>query len=243
MGGVYVVTVMRSFLAALLVCALAPSADAKCAMWGLEARVLTKDGATIAPDGGFLVGAMDAEDGETRKGDAAAQSGWRLKLGARAATPTLVTLAPGLVLYKVPADATDAQLIDDKRAIVGKLTVGPRTAPLAAPKIKQVTHDGAQGRRPYAKVNVELAGAAPAGAVALVLADVNGKARSWGLVEPGTTVRALDRGRCRVLANGTIESRPGDRVTAHWVDASGRMSPPSAAIAVVAARPAAPEED
>src|SRR5437762_9339930 len=106
---------MSRALAALLLISLAPAADAKCAMMGLVPTVLTADGATIAPDGGIVVGVSDAQDGSVDPGDAAEQPGWRLRISARAIQPTTVGLAPGLVLYRVPADATEASLIDDRR--------------------------------------------------------------------------------------------------------------------------------
>ncbi len=229
--------VMRPALA-LLICALATPhvADAKCARYGLSPEVLTPSGAAISADGGIVIGAIDDEDGAIDSGDPASQPGWRLRIGSRVASPTLVPIAPGLVLYKLPTDATEALLIDDKRATVGKVTVRPKSAPFGAPKIKKITHDSRGGKRPFARIKVELVGAAPDGAIALVLADPKGKPRSWGRVSGGaTTALAFERGRCRVLVNGTIESKPGERVTAFWVDASGRKSAASGAIAIAAA--------
>lgn len=221
---------MRALLVALSICAVAPAArtaEAKCARWGLAPNVLTPRDAAIPPDGGILVGAEDSEDGSLDDGDVAHQPGWRLRIGSRVATPTLTALAPGLVVYRLPADAVDAQLIDDKRQLVGKVTVGGKTPALAAPKLKRLRYEARLGRRASARLTVELAGPAPAGAVALVIADASGnKARSWGRVAAAgdTTVPGYDRGRCRVLPNGTIESKPGDRVTAFWVDGAGRRS-------------------
>ena len=233
----------RAF-AAFLLCALAPAADAKCAMMGLEPSVITVSGATIAPDGGILVGAIDAQGGATDPGDAASQAGWRLKLSTRAVQPTLVPLAPGLVLYKLPTDAKGADLIDDKRASVGSVVIGPKIPLLAAPKLRRITYDSGLGRRPFAVVSIELDGAAPAGAVAIVIADAVGKARSWGRIEAGkTTQRGYDRSRCRVLANGTVESKTGERVTVFYVDASGRKSAASKAFTIAALHPGGPVDD
>lgn len=228
---------MRSVYSLLLITAVvgvAPEVEAKCAMWGLNPDVLTATGATIAADGGILVGATDAEDGELEPGDVASQPGWRLRIGSRVVQPTLVTIAPGLVLYKLPADAKEASLIDDKRATVGKVTVGPKTPMLGAPKIKRIAYASNQGRKPSAEVTVELAAAPPSGAVALVIADAAGKPRSWRAVEGGKLQQlGYSRRRCKVLANGTVESKPKERVTVFWVDASGRKSPSSAAYAIV----------
>lgn len=223
---------MRLLLAVGVVCALAPAAEAKCAVMGLKPSVLTPSGATVAPDGGLVVGAIDADDDAADSGDPASQTGWRLRLGSRVASPTLVPLAPGLVLYKLPPSTKDAQLTDDKRATVGSVTVGASTPTLPAPKLKQLAHESRLGRRPFGRVTIELAGPAPDGAIAIVLADAKGKPRSWGKVVKGEKLRGYDRSRCRVLANETVESKPGDRVTAFWVDASGRKSALSAVTTV-----------
>lgn len=241
---VYVVTVMRPLLAALLVCALAPAAEAKCAVMGLKPSVLTPTGATVAPDGGLVVGAIDADDDALDAGDPATQPGWRLRLGSRVASPTLVPLAPGLVLYKLPVDAKDAQLIDDKRATIGSVTVGAQPT-LGAPKIKRISHESQLGRRPFARVTVELAGPAPDGAIAIVLADAKGKPRSWGTIatKGKSKLRGYDRSRCRVLPNETVESKPGERITVFWIDASGRKSPLSAVTVVGGTAPDPDAED
>jgi len=229
---------MRPILAAVLICALAPAAEAKCARWGLKADVLTPTGAAIAADGGILVGAVEASDAALDSGDTASQPGWRLRIGSAVATPTQVPLAPGLVLYRLPANATEGRLIDDHRATVGTVTVGPKTATLGAPKLKRIGRDARGGRRPSSRITVELAAPAPIGAVILVLADAKGKPRSWGKLTATGEIKilAFDQGRCRVLPNGTVESKPGERVTAFFVDASGRKSPLSAAVAVTSDR-------
>lgn len=212
---------------------ISPPADAKCARWGLGPDVLTEIGATIAADGGIVVAATPEEDGELESGDVAKQDGWRLRIASRVASPTIVSLAPGLALYKLPPDAKDASMIDDGRKQVAKVSVGPKTATLAAPKIKKILHDSRQGKRPYAKVNLELSTPVPAGAIAIVLADAKGTPRSWGQVEAGKVrVLGYDRRRCQALPNGTIESQPGDKIVAYWIDASGRKSAASAATAI-----------
>jgi hypothetical protein len=229
---------MRAILAALVLCATAPAADAKCAMMGLEPSVLTPSGATIAPDGGIVVGVDDVQGDRATPGDPAKQPGWRIKFGSRVASPTLVQLAPGLVLYKLPADAKDGTLIDDKRATVGTVTVGAKLPALGAPKVAKIDFEAALGRKPYTYVTVELSSPAPDGTVALVLADAKGTPRSWGVAKAGDkSVRAFDQRRCRIKANGTVESKPGDKLTAFWVDASGRTSPLSAAVAVAGTKP------
>jgi hypothetical protein len=70
-----------------------------------------------------------------------------------------------------------------------------------------------------------------------VIADAKGKARSWRRVKAGeASVLGYSLTRCRVLANGTVESKPGDKITAFWVDASGRPSKHSRPIAIAGAK-------
>jgi len=235
---------LRVLAVAVISTCFVAAADAKCAMMGLAPEVLTPAGATIVPGGGIVVGVADAPRGDLGEGDASNQPGWRLRIGARGVTPTVIALAPGLSVYRVPGGTAGATLIDDRRATVGSIQVGTKTAVLAAPRVKRITYDSGQGRRPFAEVSVELVGGVPAGAIALVIADAKGKARSWGRVTTGkTAVLGYDRKRCRVLANGTVESRSGDKVTVFYVDASGRTSPRSRPFVIGAARAGAADPD
>lgn len=235
---------MRAFLATWLVIASAPSADAKCARMGLAPSVLTPSGATISPDGGIVVGVVDVQSDDVLVENAAAQPGWRIKHGSRVDAPKMVVLAPGLVLYKLPADAKDGQLIDHKRAAVGSVIVGAKQPAIAAPKLKAVKYESQLGRRPWERVTVELGAAAPAGAIAIVLTDPKGNVRSWGRVVAGkTTLVGYDHGGCRVLADDTLPSKPGSRVAAFWVDASGRKSALSAPAGVEGAKPADSDDE
>lgn len=220
-----------------------PDADAKCAMMGLAPQVMTPTGAAIAKDGGILVGVIDERDGELETGDAAHQPGWRIKVGSQASEPKIVSLAPGLAVYKLPADAKDAVLIDHKRATIGSVTLAA-TAPaaLVAPKIKKATYAARGGKRPFANLDIEL-DKAPQGGLAIVVTDAAGKPRSWGKLEAGkSTVRGFELRRCRVLPNGTIESKPGDQIKVFLVDASGRKSPLSNT-AIVSPTKQEPDDD
>jgi hypothetical protein len=226
----------------VLACLAATDADAKCAMMGLAPEVLTPKNAVIAPEGGIVVGAVSEQDASLDDKDAAEQPGWRLRFGSRVEQPVMLTVAPGLVVYKLPATAKDGALIDDRRAMVGNVTVGPKTAVLGAPKIKKIVHEARQGKRPYAIVQIELSAPAPDGAIALVLADTKGKTRSWGQVKTGaTSVFGYERRRCQVLSNDTVESKPGDKISVYWIDAGGRKS--AASTATVVAKPGDSEED
>ncbi|MCW5803645.1 MAG: hypothetical protein KIT31_14780 [Deltaproteobacteria bacterium] len=228
---------MRLALAAVatsfLVLPAAEVADAKCAYWGLLPSVLAGPGdAPIAKDGGILVAAVPSERGTLDKGDAA-QPPWKFRGRGGLVAATVEALAPGLAVFRPGAGGT-LDLEDDKHALVGKAHVdAAATARLGAPKVKTVTYTGESGgRRAWARVTVELDGAIPTGAVAIVAADASGKARSWGRIAAGEPLVAFESRTCQALPNGTAASRPGDKVTLFWVDASGRKSDLSRPIVV-----------
>ena len=81
---------MRSLLLALPLLAIAPAADAKCAMMGLTPTVLAGAGDTaIAAGGGIVVAATPSMDRSLEKGDAAAQPTWRFRV-RRALVPATI---------------------------------------------------------------------------------------------------------------------------------------------------------
>lgn len=218
-----------TLLAAVTALGLAAStqpAAAKCARSTLQATVLTQ--APIAPGGGILIAAESSPDQASPEIEhGAVQPTWKLKTGGSSSAPKIDELAPGLAVYRLPAAATKAELLADRR-VVAKVTVS-RTpvAELAAPKVKTIVHERhAMGRRVSVRTTVTLDGAAPADAVALVLTDAHGTARSFGRVTPGAlTVEVYAHGGCDVLPDGMIESTGSDQVAVFWVDQSGRRSP------------------
>jgi hypothetical protein len=232
---------MHRALAVALICAVAPPAEAKCAMWGLSPSVLTpaKDGLYA---NGFVVAAINTESGRLDPGDAANQPGWRIRTGSVIENPTRVTLAPGLVLYQLSGGPT-VELLDDKQKVVGKIhvTKDKRAMAFAAPKVKRITHDARQGRKPSMDVIAELDGPLPADVLAVVIVDAKGKAMSWGRAEVGkSTVNVHEERRCQAMPNGTVAPKPGDKVTLFFVGEGGQKSASSSPIVIVAARPGTP---
>jgi hypothetical protein len=227
-----------------LLCALAPSADAKCAMWGLSPSVLTPVKDSLYADG-FLVFAQNTEHGALDPGDVADQPKWRVRYGTKVVEPKRETFAPGLVLYQL-AGGPVAELLDDKQKVVSKIQVNKdkRAMAFAPPKVKRITHDSHQGRKPSVDVIAELEGVVPSDIVAIVIVDAKGKALSWGRPEAGKTSVGVHRERrCQAMANGTVSPRPGDKVTLFYVSEGGQKSPASNPIVIVAARPGAKPDD
>jgi hypothetical protein len=224
---------MLRFLA--IVAVLAPaSAHADCAMWGLAPKVVTPANAVVSSDGGIVVAAAAEPRAELAPGDPAVQPGWRLRIGGSLVKPPIEQLAPGLAVYRVAApNAFKLELENASHEIVA--TVRPaRNAgdALAAPKPKRVWFEALKHRRGGTRVGVELDGAAPAHAIALVLADGNGTPRSWALTDGGATLYPYITGDCRALPNGTLPSNAGDQVTVFWIDDAGRKSPASKPITI-----------
>jgi hypothetical protein len=145
-------------------------------------------------------------------------------------------------VYRLPAAAGDATLLDGTNVIAKVTTIRTQPAQLTAPKVKGVRHEKTIGRRASAYTMVALDGAVPEGVVAMVLADAKGKARSFGLVsKDAKEVTVYAHPRCGVVPNNTVESKVGDKVTLFWVDANGRRSPASRAVTVTGKKPVDPE--
>ncbi len=210
-------------LFAVLVLASAP-VDAKCAMSHLRPKVVSAQ--AIVAGGGILVATEQVPYSVKDEGDAT-QPTWRLVVNGSKTAPTLDTLAPGLVVYRVTT-AGDASLVDGANVIAKVTASKSNPATLAAPKVKSIRADKTLGRRASSYTRVTLDGAPPAGAVALVLTDAKGTARSFGLVGGiGPEVTVYEHSRCGVVPNDTVESSIGDKVKVFWVDQSGRVSPAS----------------
>jgi hypothetical protein len=140
-------------------------------------------------------------------------------------------LAPGLVLYKLPDETPDktAELIGQKK-LRGKLTLfTPKDSlPIpAAPEVDKIVHTKRTGRLASASTQITTKSPAPDGVIAIVIVGNDGKARSFGRVEKGSTFYGFQHGRCGVLPNGTVESKIGETVTVFWVDKYGQKSAPS----------------
>lgn len=219
---------MRRLVGLAILVGATPAAAEPCPVFGLEPVVQTPMGATIASDGGFVVGARSRPGHDVGTGEIAVQPDWKLRAGGAVARPKVDVLAPGLAVYRLPAKATDATLEDGKGKVLGKATVVPGApTTMAAPRIKTIVAGKTGGKHPTTFVTAMLDGAAPKDALALVITDGAGVARSWGAVMPGTDrVFVIDNHQgCGTFPNGTQLSNPGDTLVAFWVDVRGHRSP------------------
>lgn len=210
-------------LAAALTAALltvgTPTADARCATTPRGPALLSPD-APVPAGGGVLV--------ETHAGlaDAAASPhAYALVVGGLAGAPE--ALAPGLVVYRVPAGATSATLTDGPGTVRTVTVSGAKARALPAPKLKAITDytkisDDPRGLDSRTRTTVLLAGVPPAGAVALIAYDSRGTARTYALVGAGAkTMVVYDHGRCDQHPPGMTGLRAGEKATVAWVDAAG----------------------
>lgn len=141
-------------------------------------------------------------------------------------------LAPGLAVYRLPKPPTAAgpiELVDQAGAVRATAQLDlTRRAALPAPSVRKVTFSQSRkGRSTLTQVSVTLGRAPPPGALALVLTDAAGVARSWGKPTGGLVVHVLDQGRCQALPHATVETAAREKVRLFWVDALGRRSPAS----------------
>lgn len=223
------------FLSAI---ALMPAtAAANCARMHLQPRVLTASVAVPVDGGGIVVGTQNVPYDQPELGEAL-QKSWGFLTGRDISQPVITVLAPGLVVYGVQPNTRTTGELNDGTKVIAKLTLTrSKVAKLPAPKVKAIRHEQPPNRRWSPRTTVTLDGSAPADAVAVVLVDGKGNARSWREVKAGAAeVEVFGRGRCEVLPNGTLASRVGDKVTIAWVDRYGRLSAASKAVTIQGAR-------
>ena len=200
-------------------------ASADCAMVGLAPLVLSPINSTIT--GGVVVGSIGVQGAKLDKGDVAVQQAWKLEKGK----PTIKTLAPGLALYSAP---TDDELFDARGTSLFKFKVSTSKPALTAPAVTKATHSGKRnGYHEPERVQLEFASPLPANVVAVILHDAKGTPRSWWAASAGAKqIYGFYQLDCTPLPNGTVMSAVGDSIKISYVDASGAVSPLSAAITI-----------
>src|SRR5687767_3216314 len=93
----------ESIMGAVAICAIvfAPAtAAADCALMGLAPKVLSQPDTVLAPEGGFVVGAVSIDRGSLEDGDIATQVSWKIKGPKDSIVPMIETIAPGLAVYR-----------------------------------------------------------------------------------------------------------------------------------------------
>jgi hypothetical protein len=223
---------------ALLASSVATAAP--CMPTRLESKVLTPANAAIAPGGGIIVIASSAPAygggpsgvDAAEHADVASHADWRVRAGAHLIAPGIKVIAPGLAVYDVGEATGELVLEDADHKELLHAHRGERTAELAPPKLTRVSVNDPRHmmRHPYTAMTAVVADKPPAGAVALVVFDQDGKPRSWGTPSVTSEVYVYSSGGCGTAIG--IPSSAGDSVRLAWLDGSGRLSRLSAAIKV-----------
>jgi hypothetical protein len=216
---------MRSALLVGLSLLSSNVAAGDCAMVEFYPNLITPASTNIGDKGGVVV----AQLAFANRPKTAATT-WRFS-GAKVA-PKVISIAPGLDVYQ-PAATGKLELTDgDGKAMIAVSASGKR-AELAAPTVTALKFHENRGRHSSATTIAELSGDPPDGAVALVVFDKDGKARSFGtVVRNAKSVTVYSQSDCGGPFKGTIVSRTGDQVKVAWLDAGGVLSKQSAVLRV-----------
>lgn len=222
---------MRALIFAVAFASTGTASAGPCAIRPLSPHPMTANGTELPPGGGVLVSLSDMQDWNARGQPDLTKTSWKFVDGRKASDPVIKILAPGLALFEPPAGASSIKLVDGKRIVA----THPRTTTarrlLPAPVITAIDHvtSAAIGPRQAARntVTAQLTGERPDGAVAIILFAA-GTPASWtsafsytgpkGSIELWHTT-----GRCETAIPGLVATQPGTKVTAAWVDASGRL--------------------
>lgn len=208
-------------------------AHALCAVPSMKPIVLTP--VVTTSDGGILVGTEMGFNGDRKDDGEAAQPTWTIKTKTGTVTPVMVTLAPGLVTYRLPDKVDDGELFDGKKVIATVTRSAAPVAKLAAPAPKKITYKLTLGRRGSSELTLATFKDVPPEAVALIVVDAKTmQPKSYGLVQ-GTEITVYGRGRCSALPNGTTAPVANTKVILRWVDKTGAVSADSKPITIVKA--------
>ncbi|HEY6033460.1 MAG TPA: hypothetical protein VIV58_04350 [Kofleriaceae bacterium] len=230
---------MRELLLVVALTLLPTPVDASCAYVGMTPTVLTRRDTKLPADGGVLVGYDygNDEDG-THGGTDPSDVKWTATNGKATVALTRTQLAPGLSVYRPPANVSAFELAG-KTKDHGSYTHEAKSAPvqLPAPAAKAVTTSTTQGFRSMTTTTtLKLSAAAPADAVAIIAYDSTGAPKMFTTL-PDTHDKLLDfaidttGGHCgtpKPEGHGALSGK----VTFAYVDAFGRLSAKSAPVTV-----------
>ncbi len=223
----------RTFIASLALLVSPRLAAADCMPLVHEARFATRPGAAIPPDGGVLV-ALTASERPRTAGDPFAGE-WAMVAGTRRTRLRVVTIGPGLRRLELPRSASGALVIEGPAGRL-EVTRGPELPRLEQPAIRGVrTSQTPPEGYGHVTPSVTLVRPVPEGAVAAVLRRYVGNTATptlLGRVQRGALQVTLnEQSRCAPPMAGSLVPSVGTRVDLVYVDAFGRLSAPSGAVA------------
>lgn len=196
----------------------------------LRTQVITLSGSSVPSDGGILVAATVSGSYDPANGGSGAanvvNAKWKLRGSMATMAPKIDLLAPGLAVYRVPADSAEVTLEDESNKAVAKVTTSKAKpgAVYPAPKVKKLEYVATLSRRSSQRIEATLEVEPAKMTYAIVIADAKGKPTSWGMTGTGLTQFPYMHSDCGSLPNGTSVPKPGDTVTLFYVDSAGRRS-------------------
>lgn len=223
---------MRALIVAVALASTGSASAGPCAIHPLAAHPMTANGTELPPGGGVLVALGDVADWNAVSQPDLTKTSWKFVDGTKSTAPVIKLLAPGLAVFEPPAGASSIKLVDGTRIVA----THPRTTTakplLPAPVITAIDHvtsAAPMGPRqaPRNTVTAQLTGDRPDGAVAIILFAA-GTPASWTSAfsysgPKGPLELWHTAGRCETAIPGLVATQPGTKVTAAWVDASGRL--------------------
>jgi hypothetical protein len=201
-------------------------------------NVLTRRDLKLPADGGVLIGYTFATNSNAfeKSGSDPSDVTWTATSGKTNVVLTRTSLAPGLSVYRPPANVTAFKLANKDRdhgSYTHEATSAPTAMPAPEPKaIKSKTESGF--RSMTTTTTLKLVHAAPPDAVAIIAYDASGKPQLFAGL-PDTHDKLLEfeldqtGGHCGTPHPNGQGSLAG-KITFAWVDAFGRLSPQSKGI-------------
>jgi hypothetical protein len=235
---------MRMKFLLLLLALLPQPVDASCMRAELMPQLFTRRDQHLPVDGGVLVGfkyTTESKEFEPTASNDPSDVTWTASEHKKSLTMTRTALAPGLSVYRPPADATTFTLTTKAGKQVGAFThdVTGTPAAITAPKPKGVkvesTHDF---RSSKTSATLELASAPPPEAVAIIVYSVgptgNTAVSFADLPDTHNTLTSLgiysSGGHCSNDVPGSGYIATGSKLVFAYVDTFGRLSATSTAI-------------
>jgi hypothetical protein len=192
---------------------------------------LTKDGATLYDDGGFVL----AQHADHMRG----HEHLELRSGGKVVPGETIQVAPNLFVMR-PKGVSSVEIVQGQRKVSATVQHG-KVTPLVAPKgVVVASRKAGPVKASYrhvesSSVQIRLAASAPSDALALVVLAAGSRTGiAWMMATPGTTTYgyASSVGGKGCGEPGFGLTSIGDRVQLAWLDAGGRLSPASATITV-----------
>jgi hypothetical protein len=200
-----------------------------CPVYAPTPVVLTPQDAELPAGSGIVIGWRAMSEG-TRIPFDPDPATWTFTDGKPGGRAQRTEVAPDLAVFR---DGEASTLVDGKGTSIVKVKRSAAAwAALPAPAIASLTRAASNaGRRPWVSVQA-LVKTRPAGAVAVVIFDPQGKPRAWSSIEPDGGIAVFHRGSCNPY--GTYDPPVGTKLSLAYLDAGGKLGAKTAATVAMA---------